>query len=91
MVNRCANMWVYPSFKSAKGAARTSRGIRNCFAPHSVLREFLGSRAGPATVRRKWLEDEAGLEDEATLEDEAAGRAYSSEESGTETQAARRP
>jgi hypothetical protein len=28
---------------SAKGAARTAKGIRNCSAPHSVLREFLKS------------------------------------------------
>jgi hypothetical protein len=28
---------------SAKGAARTIRPARNCFAPHSVLREFLKS------------------------------------------------
>jgi hypothetical protein len=25
---------------NAKGAARTARGIKNFFAPHSVLREF---------------------------------------------------
>ena len=30
--------------KSAKGAARTPKQARNCFAPHSVLREFLKSR-----------------------------------------------
>src|SRR5260370_26108300 len=27
--------------KSAKGVARTTVALRNCFAPHSVLREFL--------------------------------------------------
>src|SRR5580704_16163300 len=26
---------------SAKGAARTTKRVRNCFAPRSVLREFL--------------------------------------------------
>ena len=29
--------------RSAKGAARTTKRVRNCFAPHSVLREFLKS------------------------------------------------
>jgi|HubBroStandDraft_1064217.scaffolds.fasta_scaffold185295_2 hypothetical protein len=29
--------------RSAKGAARTTRPARNCFAPHSVLREFFRS------------------------------------------------
>jgi hypothetical protein len=29
-------------FRGAKGAARTSLQARDCFAPHSVLREFLG-------------------------------------------------
>jgi len=31
-------------FKSAKGAAHTAKTIRNFFAPHSVLREFLRRR-----------------------------------------------
>src|SRR5580658_3600381 len=30
--------------ESAKGAARTARGSRNCFAPHSVLRELVEER-----------------------------------------------
>jgi hypothetical protein len=30
--------------RRAKGAARTTKPVRNCFAPHSVLREFLKSR-----------------------------------------------
>jgi hypothetical protein len=29
--------------RSAKGAVRTARGLRNCLAPHSVLRVFLKS------------------------------------------------
>src|SRR5580658_8210474 len=31
--------------RSAKGAARTAKRAGNCFAPHSVLREFLGRLA----------------------------------------------
>jgi hypothetical protein len=34
--------------KSAKGAAGTPKGIRNRFAPHSVLRVFLQSAKGAA-------------------------------------------
>ena len=39
---RCAGEFL----KSAKGAARTTSRVGNCFAPHSVLREFLRSGAG---------------------------------------------
>src|SRR4029077_16146092 len=35
-------------FRGAKGAARTSLQARDCFAPHSVLREFPGSAKGAA-------------------------------------------
>jgi hypothetical protein len=36
---------ISPLPKSAKGAARTTKPAKNCFAPHSVLREFLRSWA----------------------------------------------
>jgi hypothetical protein len=33
--------------ESAKGAARAARGVGNCFAPYSVLREFLEQNLFP--------------------------------------------
>ena len=47
---RAATGSVAPLLKSAKGAARTSSRIRNCFALHSVLREFLRSRRARWTI-----------------------------------------
>ena len=41
-------MYLQP--KSAKGAARTAGPIKERFAPHSVLREFLGSAKGAALL-----------------------------------------
>jgi hypothetical protein len=38
--------------KSAKGAARTTKRIRNWLAPRSVLREFLKSAKGAARTAR---------------------------------------
>ncbi len=45
MQNKLARAFVVGELlRSAKGAARTTSRVGNCFAPHSVLREFL-SRA----------------------------------------------
>ena len=49
----CHEAWPYRAeslHRSAKGAARTSRRTRNCFAPLSVLREFLRSRMPTITI-----------------------------------------
>jgi len=43
--------------QSAKGAARTAIRLGNRFAPHSVLREFLGSLAADTVVSSSATED----------------------------------
>ena len=48
---------ISPLPKSAKGAARTTKPAWNCFAPHSVLREFLRS---PLLGITGWLVAAAG-------------------------------
>jgi hypothetical protein len=54
VINAAESGGVLYTVKSAKGAARTAIRIRNCFAPRSVLREFLRRRRrNPSSDHRK--------------------------------------